>query len=817
MARKTKQKKPLMVLSRHGRYRFQSGLITGSLLRHGFDMDDAMAIARSVRSLLENTRQISSDELKEHVEQEVCNRLGKEASARLRLPKPSSVPLIQSERGTFPFSKGVLLRRLDTAGLQLDEAVPLVNGLESWVRNHANSTLRDGQLDDEMYRLLCQGPGETVARRYKLLRWIRESKRPVIILIGGATGCGKSTLATDLASRLGVVWVTSTDMIRETMRTVLSAELVPGLHDHSFRGMVLGGQALSDPRERVLAGFRQQAEQVAIGVRAVIRRAVREQAHIIIEGTHIVPPFMRYLDNNAEAHIAGLLLSVPDEVQHRARFPARAEKQSKRKAHPYLDAFQSVRWIHDDLLAAAEEVETVVFDNADLEETLTSVIDFLSRELPINENMAHSNALAKRSSEEISTLFLLLDGLSDEPSPALGNQTPLQAANTPRMDRLAGGGGQGQIVTTRDGGLPSTDEGILSLLGAPDELSEIGRGLFEALGLGIPLPVGSVVFRGNLATRSDDGSIVDRRAGRIRSGVHDLLGDLGDLTLSNGIIGRVFAGHEHRVIVMLQGKGLSGRIADTDPGDQAAIRRRIPAGALTGSKKASRTAAALNELLALTDGHLEQHSINKQRIQQGLAPANCILTRGAAKVPERSDRNFSDGAMVSACPTARGIAGYLGMTAAHSDRMTGNLDSDLSAKFHAAAELLAEHSFVTLHIKGTDIAAHDKRPNKKKMFIEKVDAALGSFLDQHKTRAEGLRIVVSADHGTSSRTGHHLPDPVPLLLGIWSDQLEEEEEFNEDSAAHGALGLLEPGQLRELLTVSGKATSLESDALHSDE
>ena len=115
------------------------------------------------------------------------------------------------------------------------------------------------------------------------------------------------------------------------MRTVLSADVVPGLHDHSFRGMLQGGKVLSKPRERVLAGYRQQCDQVAAGIRAVIRRATRERSHMIIEGTHIIPPFSRYLPPGTDAISAGLVLAVLDEDKHKSRFPRRAKTQSTRE------------------------------------------------------------------------------------------------------------------------------------------------------------------------------------------------------------------------------------------------------------------------------------------------------------------------------------------------------------------------------------------------------------------------------------------------------------------------------------------------------
>jgi 2,3-bisphosphoglycerate-independent phosphoglycerate mutase len=666
-------------------------------------------------------------------------------------------------------------------------------------------------LTQEITRLLLEFHGPEYARRYRLIDWVRRSETPVVILIGGATGTGKSTLAMELAAALGVVWVTGTDTVRETMRTVLSPDLVPGLHDHSFRGIVLGGQVLSDPRERVLAGFQQQAAQVAVGVRAVIRRALRENAHIIIEGTHIAPPFWQYVPPEAKVAVAGFILAVPDEKDHRSRFPQRSKHQVDRPAETYLDALQSVRWIHDDLLRMAEDAEAVVLKNVNRRHTLISAVDFLSRELPIEEpESASPRSLSMPApASAIPTLFLILDGLADEPNPVLDGLTPLAAARTPTLRRLAASGGQGRVHTARNDETPSTDDGIMALLGARVDAGKFGRGMFEALGLGIPIHPDAVLFRGNLSTVGDDGAILDRRAGRIREGVQDLLAELQNIPLQGGITGRIYPTHEHRVLVMLLGSGLSDQVSDTDPGGNAAMERVCSARPLDKSPEAARTAQALRELLAIAAQKLARHPVSKGRLARGLPPVNAILTRGAARPPSmRAERRWV-GAMVAGCNTALGVARYVGLKTARSVSMTGSLDTDLAGKFRSAGELLEENDFVVVHIKGTDVAAHDRRPLEKRDFIERVDRALGEFLHSHPSLSGRLRVVVSADHGTSSLTGNHLPNPVPLLLATWQADVEDEEDFDETSTADGALGLLECGDLAELLGLVPKENPSE--------
>ncbi len=807
VSRKQKRKKQPTVVSRHGRYRFQTGMITASLLRRGLNMAQAVEVARAVRDSIAGRDEITTEKLGARVEQLIEKTLGPEVAAQAKRAADADhdpVPMVETARGMFPFSKGILLRHLDTCGLALEDAMALVDRVDLWARTQgARVRLSEAQVHEEVASILRAQHGKDYARRYLLSGWMRQSRKPVIIMIGGATGTGKSTLAMELAYRLGVRWVVSTDMIRETMRTMVSPELVPGLHDHSFRGIMLGGEALSDPRERVLAGFHSQAAQVAIGVRAVITRALRENAHILIEGTHLVPPFRRYLPEPHSAHIAGFLLAVPEESEHRSRFPKRAQTQAYRAAAAYLDAFQSVRWIHDDLLQIAEDAEAVVMSNDSISRTLIGAVDFLSRDLPVQDQSSPGIASEEPSAgPDVPTLFLILDGLADEPNPALGGKTPLAAAYTPVLRRLAGSGGQGLVMTGTDSGEPpETNEGILALLADASLVPpQLGRGLFEALGQGLPIPTGAVLFRGNLATVEQDGSILDRRAGRIRAGVEDLLADLHNVPLVAGITGRVFAGHEHRVVVMLQGPGLSAAVSDTDPGDEAKVQRVRPPRALDESPEATRTAEALRELLAFASKKLSAHPLNASRIEQGLPSANAIITRGASLAVRRPNPAArANCAMVSGCSTALGVARWMGMQTASSQQMTGNLDTDLDAKFEVAGKLLEDLDLVAVHIKGTDIAAHDRRPLEKRDFIEAVDAALGRFLERHNQLSGTLRIVVSADHGTSSLTGNHLAQPVPLLLATYNSDSDDVEAFDEDSASHGALGLLKRGEIAELL------------------
>lgn len=795
MAKKDKHSKRLMVRSAQGRHHFQRGIVTAAFLQRGASMEDALELSAQVKAELGEKDEVDAHQITELIDT-LIKRVDLEPAHEVTRSTLRSVR-VRSSGGSLPFSKGVLLRQLLTTGLDIEHAYELVGQVAVYLDSLHVTEVETEQVEEEVARLLREVYGETFARRYELISYARQERRPIIILIGGATGTGKSTIATELAARLGITMVTGTDLIRATMRTVLSPNVVPGLHDHSFRAMGDAGEIVSNARQRVLAGFHQQAAQVGVGVRAVVRRAITENTHLIIEGTHLMPPFEQYLPPGADALVVGLVLTVPSEQQHRKRFPRRARSAPGRPAAPYLDAFQSVRWIHDDLAQLAEDDDGIVITNEVLARTLTAVTSYLAEALPVRRPSANGVTRGQGGAPQAPTLFLVMDGLSDEPNAALGDRTPLAAAHIPTLRTLAATGALGELRTGNGERAPGTDEGLVALLGTQEQAwTSPGRGVLEALGAGVPLPTAGVMLRGNLATVYDNGLLVDRRAGRIRDGTADLLEGLRDVPLGNGIVGHIYPGHEHRVVVVLQGAGLSDQISNTDPGSDATVQKRLICHATDGSDAAMRTARALNELLSAAANHLELHPHNESRRDHGLHPANCIITRGAASVSRLPKPNLDAESVVvvSGCATVLGVGRALGYAVATNPLMTGNLDTDLDYKFETAGELLDGYRMVVVHVKGTDIAAHDRRPIEKRDFIEAIDTALGEFLKDR----EGLRVVVSADHGTSSRTGNHLSAPVPLLVSTWQGE-GEEAAFDEDAAAHGVLGTLTPKEFSELL------------------
>ncbi len=403
--------------------------------------------------------------------------------------------------------------------------------------------------------------------------------------------------------------------------------------------------------------------------------------------------------------------------------------------------------------------------------------------------------------QRIPRLLIIIDGMGDRPIVELADKTPLQAANLPVLDSLARNGQCGVADPVKRGIVATTVLGTLAILGYDPLKHSIARGVIEAHGSGMKIMPGDVAFRGNWATLDDQGKIVDRRAGRIREGTKELASSLSGIKIEDFTV-EVGAGTEHRIAVVIRGTGLQDSLFGSDPGDQfhSGIKPRLPVALKQNDVKSVRTAKILNLFEQEARKVLTQHPVNLERVSKGLFAANAILTREPGQVHafpkiKRPSGFGLSGVCISGDDTISGISRVTGLDVCKTPDMTANLDTDLKQKFVFASKLLSKYGVVVLHIKGCDIAAHNMEAQKKKEFLEKIDAELGRFLKKWKGK---LRIAVTADHATWSKEGVHVDDPVPVLLhgqGISADSVKG---FDEFQATVGKLGLFRLHKLWEM-------------------
>ena len=379
-------------------------------------------------------------------------------------------------------------------------------------------------------------------------------------------------------------------------------------------------------------------------------------------------------------------------------------------------------------------------------------------------------------------LFIVIDGLGDEPIPKLGGKTPLEAAHTPNLDFLASNGICGEAVVKFRGATPTSEESHFSLFGYDPELYKIKRGIIDATGVGMKAKKGDIALRGNFATVDGKLNAIDRRAGRIKD-AQALIDTLNRMEI-DGIKFLLKSATEHRVGIILRGENLSSNISDGDPFYGKLGKRARKIKPLDNSPEAIFTANVLNKFLNKSHQILKIHPQNLERERKNLPVANYILVRGASTIPQLPSFKTKYG--LFACCIAgkflyRQIGKILGMDLIKVKGATGLYNTDLGAKFLAAKRALKKYDFVFLHIKAADSLAEDGRFLEKKKFIEKIDKNFKKILN-----LKNVLIVTTCDHSTCSVLKRHCAKPCPVLIyGAGSNGAKK---FSEKECRKGKLG-----------------------------
>lgn len=392
--------------------------------------------------------------------------------------------------------------------------------------------------------------------------------------------------------------------------------------------------------------------------------------------------------------------------------------------------------------------------------------------------------IVERQAQQTDTriLLLVLDGLGDLPRPADG-LTPLAAARTPNLDRLAAEGCCGRCDPVGPGITPGSGPGHLGLFGYDPTEIEIGRGVLSAVGIDFPLQAGDVAARFNFCTLDAAGNVVDRRAGRPSTEENRRLVErLRRISPPPGVTWFVETESEHRGVLVLRGEGLSPRLADTDPQKVG-----VPPLPVTATAPAAAaTARIVSDFVAGARSELADEPT-----------ANGLLLRGfdsLPTIPSMAQRFRLRPVCVATYPMYRGLARLVGMAMAPPPPAL----ADYPAAVAAAA---AGHDFVFAHVKYTDKAGEDGDFQRKQAVVEEVDRLLPEIL------AVGFDVVVvTADHSTPVPFAAHSWHPVPAL--VWAPGRVFQDgvgEFTEQACVAGALGRMPLRYLIcEALAAAGK-------------
>jgi 2,3-bisphosphoglycerate-independent phosphoglycerate mutase len=384
-------------------------------------------------------------------------------------------------------------------------------------------------------------------------------------------------------------------------------------------------------------------------------------------------------------------------------------------------------------------------------------------------------------------VLVIADGMADVPLKELEGKTPLEAARKPSLNRIAESGICGMIDVIAPGVPPGSDVAHLALLGYNVMEVYSGRGALEAIGSGVDILPNDLAFRCNFATIDENFVVVDRRAGRIEN---EDAPEVGNTMFKNTV--------QHRAILRLSGPNLSPMVSDTDPHMTGV--KVLKARPLDESAEARNTADILNQLTLQFHEVLKDHAVNNERKNKGLMPANIVLCRGVGQLPEIEPLTLLYGifpAAIAAVPLVKGVCKTAGMRLIPVPGATGTYETDVIAKAKAAVKALDSYDFVLIHLKATDLASHDYKPQKKIEMIGKLDALAAHLLDH--VNSEETFIVITADHTTSSLKKEHSGEPVPVAIMGPSVRTDDVKEFGERACSKGGLGRIRGRDLMPIL------------------
>lgn len=411
----------------------------------------------------------------------------------------------------------------------------------------------------------------------------------------------------------------------------------------------------------------------------------------------------------------------------------------------------------------------------------------------------------------IHMIYVLLDGVGDLPHPDLDGKTPLEAANTPTLDKIASNGSIGEVISVGKGIAPESDIAVFNMLGYKFNYTDyVGRGVIEGIGIGIDFKDGDLALRGNYSTLDEEGVIIDRRAGRQiekedADGVAKEIEEKIKFSHPNtSVVVSPTIGHRVTVRIRVDSRKLSSKITNTDPaysniggmgvakavGDFLKIEKCLP---LEETEDSKFTANLVNEFSEQSINILKESKINKRRQEQNKKQLSCILLRDAGnKLPDVIPINEKY-AMKFSCivdmPVELGISEVLKMKTFEAGGLT-----DYEEKARVAAKAMETQNAIYVHLKGPDEFGHDGDAVGKMKNIEEIDQRFFKTLVENIDSSK-VAIIISADHSTPCIYKGHSDDPVPILVSGDFIKNDGTTRMTEEQAKKGSIGLLQGAEV----------------------
>jgi len=365
---------------------FLRGILIRTLLEAGMPFERAYDLATRIRDELSETEEISSERLRQMVARRLMESGDSTVQKQYLMPTavPARILVISRGGAESAFSRSKHQRYLQSSGVRLVDAERITNIIFDHLLASGERKISSVQLSYLTYLCLQHELGRTAARQYLVWIEFQHSGRPLILLIGGAVGTGKSSIATEIAHRLEIVRTQSTDMLREVMRTMIPKKLLPILHCSSFDAWKTLPAQVRQKREKdmlIAEGYRGQVELLALPCEAVMRRAIKESVPLILEGVHSHPDLLHRLTGEHDALLVHVTLAVMNGPELQARLRGRGMEVPQRRSRRYLKKFDSIWRLQSFLVSEAERCDTPVIPNDDKEAAIYQIIGTINSEL----------------------------------------------------------------------------------------------------------------------------------------------------------------------------------------------------------------------------------------------------------------------------------------------------------------------------------------------------------------------------------------------------------------------------------------------------